>query len=217
MGPSCTFPPGLPARGALLAARPVHSYRGIVLNGRAAADLLVAPDGAADVSQAAAFLRLWLPEADVPDALAWPGAWSVDRDDVLLLAMHGPELTGVLFGSAPQAASDLAGHLTLLAVHGDYRRRGVGRLLVRRFASIAAEAGTPRLWVDALEGDRERELVSYYCSLGWSDRTGWSQGLTDHRDEQLFATPRSVLAATEVGANGAGRHPSTDRPVRSLG
>lgn len=135
-----------------------------------------------------------LPEVDLLNILRSPRIYRLDEDDVLLTASVEGELVGSLIGSAPPAIR-AAGHLSVLAVEPDWQRRGVGRRLVRAFALLAEDSGTDVIWVDPVEGDREAELVRVYERLGWTDRTGWLDGKCSYRQEQMWGTPETVLAA----------------------
>lgn len=132
-----------------------------------------------------------------PDELLAPDIYRMKADDLLLLADVEGVPVGMLYGSAGHASGP-AGHLTVLAVDVDHRGQGVGQDLIRAFALIGEEAGTDVVWVDVPDGLPEPEqhrLLSYYSRCGWTDRTGYLQGLTDHRREQMYGTVRTVLAA----------------------
>lgn len=164
---------------------------------------------------AAALQRQWLPEVDLTACLAHPKISPMLPDDVLLLAVDGKpgKPVGFLFASAPHD-DDGAGHVWVLVVAKPYRRRGIGEALIREYALIAERAGTDVVWVDPVEGPRERELIGYYTRLGWTDRTGWADSRTEYRQEQMHATVASILAA--VGRDrGGGRWDLPERLSRS--
>jgi ribosomal protein S18 acetylase RimI-like enzyme len=150
--------------------------------------------GAASIPALVDLQRRVLPEVDLLDILSSPQIFRLDDDDVLLTATINSALVGMLVGQAPPADSG-AGHVWVLAVEPACQRQGVGRHLVRAFALLAEQAGTDRVWVDPVEGDREAELVKIYERLGWTDRTGWLLGRCERRQEQMWGTPASILAA----------------------
>lgn len=155
--------------------------------------------GKADIPTAVAFQQEWLPEADLTMQLRAPSIYPLRDDDVLLLAEVRNAPVGMLFGYAPHAREDMAGHLLVLAVDSQYRRQGLGRRLIRKFALIAESHGTDVVWVDPIEGPDERALLGYYAKLGWTDRTGMLAGRTSHRLEQMYGTVQTILAAVGRG------------------
>lgn len=156
--------------------------------------VLVERVGADAIPRLVEFQERVLPGVDLLDILRSPQIHRLDEDDVLLTASVNSTLVGILIGLAPPA-SRAAGHLSVLAVEPDWQRLGIGRQLVRAFALLAEEAGTDVIWVDPVEGDREAELVRVYERLGWTDRTGWLHGRCSYRQEQMWGTAATILAA----------------------
>jgi GNAT superfamily N-acetyltransferase len=147
------------------------------------------------IGDAVALHQHWLDDVPLIDTFAHPTIWPMHDDDVLLLAVDDAgEAIGFLFGNTPHD-DDGAGHLWLLVVAEPWRRRGVGRALVRQYALLAEQAGTHIVWVDPVEGPQEAELIQYYTALGWTDRTGFLNGHCERRNEQMHGTVASILAA----------------------
>ncbi|WP_446217173.1 GNAT family N-acetyltransferase [Micromonospora sp. IBHARD004] len=128
---------------------------------------------------------LYLPEdaAEAPailDALTTRAA--ADRRVLLIGAVRGPELVGVLVGSVSQRDPQL-GHVDLVAVAPGERRRGVGRALLaeaeRRLAGLGAAelllAGNPPYYAWPGIDVRYTPAVCAALRLGYrQDRTAWN-------------------------------------------
>ncbi|MEU3454014.1 GNAT family N-acetyltransferase [Micromonospora sp. NPDC006766] len=126
-----------------------------------------------------------LPEdaAEAPaivDALA--ARATADRPVLALGAVHGTELVGVLIGSMSQRDPHL-GHVDLLAVAPEARRRGVGRALLaeaeRHLAGLGAAelllAGNPPYYAWPGIDVRYTPAVCAALRLGYrQDRTAWN-------------------------------------------
>lgn len=157
--------------------------------------VVVVRAGQADVPAAADLSRRWLPAAELIDVLAAPDSWPLDEDDVLLLAKDQDTAIGFLFGTAPHRDQH-AGQVWALAVAAAYRRQGVGRSLVREYALLAEQAGTDVVWIDPADGPDELALTRYYTRLGWQDQSGLAEGCVEIRQEFLYGTVASILAAS---------------------
>ncbi|MFG2048640.1 GNAT family N-acetyltransferase [Micromonospora sp. NPDC048935] len=111
----------------------------------------------------------------------WPRA-SADRPVVGLGAYRGVELVGVLFCSVSSTKPD-SGHVDLVAVLPEHRRRGVGRALLRRAERVLAErgvtevllAGNPPYYAWPGIDVRYTPAVCAALALGYQqDRTAWN-------------------------------------------
>ncbi|MFJ6195958.1 GNAT family N-acetyltransferase [Micromonospora sp. NPDC092111] len=120
-------------------------------------------------------------EADALVDALWTRA-AADRPVLALGAYVGDDLVGVLVGSVG-AADGRLGHVDLLAVAPDRRRRGVGRALVaaaeRRFAGLGAVevllAGNPPYYGWPGVDVRYTPAVCLAQALGYrQDRTAWN-------------------------------------------
>lgn len=103
--------------------------------------------------------------------LPLPGVW-------LSLARDGAEVVGFALG---RAVADEA-ELLLLAVRAQDQKRGVGRLLLDSFVSVAKSKGAERLHLEVRDGNRAARL---YKSSGFTEvgrRTAYYSG----RDGQIF-------------------------------
>ncbi|MEU2612439.1 GNAT family N-acetyltransferase [Micromonospora sp. NPDC007271] len=116
----------------------------------------------------------------IVDALAARAA--ADRPVLTLGAVRGGELVGVLVGSVSQRDARL-GHVDLLAVAPQERRRGVGRALLtgaeRRLAGLGAAelllAGNPPYYAWPGIDVRYTPAVCAALRLGYrQDRTAWN-------------------------------------------
>lgn len=122
------------------------------------------------VSDVPAALAFWsgmpgitLREADTPEMLA---RYLLRNPGMSLVAFSGPRLVG----------TSLAGHdgrrgyLHHVAVHEDFRRRGLGRTLVERSLESLATDGIKKchLFVNA---DND-EGKAFWKHLGWDERPG---------------------------------------------
>lgn len=142
----------------------------------------------ADLAPAAVRLceqALDLPEdaveaAAIVDAL-WPRA-AADRTVVGLGAYRDADLVGVLLCSVSSADPAL-GHVDLVAVLPDQRRRGVGRALIERAERVLAEhgvtdvllAGNPPYYAWPGIDVRYTPAVCAALALGYQqDRTAWN-------------------------------------------
>ncbi|RLP96763.1 GNAT family N-acetyltransferase [Micromonospora sp. CV4] len=141
-----------------------------------------------DLAPAAARLcaqALDLPEdaaeaATIVDAL-WPRA-AADRPVVAVGAYRGADLVGVLLGSVSSADPAL-GHVDLVAVLPEQRRRGVGRALLERGERMLAGhgvtevllAGNPPYYAWPGIDVRYTPAVCAALALGYrQDRTAWN-------------------------------------------
>ncbi|GAB3176612.1 acetyltransferase (GNAT) family protein [Micromonospora palomenae] len=120
-------------------------------------------------------------EAESVVTALWPRA-SADRTVLAVGAYAGDELVGVLIGSV-SAADPRLGHVDLLAVAPQRRRRGVGRALVaeaeRRLAGLGAAelllAGNPPYYAWPGIDVRYTPAVCLALALGYrQDRTAWN-------------------------------------------
>ncbi|MFC8615823.1 GNAT family N-acetyltransferase [Micromonospora purpureochromogenes] len=120
-------------------------------------------------------------EAESVVTALWPRA-AADRTVLALGAYAGDELIGVLIGSV-SAAEERLGHVDLLAVAPQRRRRGVGRALVaeaeRRLAGLGAAelllAGNPPYYAWPGIDVRYTPAVCLALALGYrQDRTAWN-------------------------------------------
>lgn len=120
-------------------------------------------------------------EAESVVTALWPRA-AADRTVLALGAYAGDELVGVLIGSL-SAAEERLGHVDLLAVAPQRRRRGVGRALVaeaeRRLAGLGAVelllAGNPPYYAWPGVDVRYTPAVCLALALGYrQDRTAWN-------------------------------------------
>ncbi|RZU71937.1 acetyltransferase (GNAT) family protein [Micromonospora kangleipakensis] len=107
---------------------------------------------------------------------------AADRPVLLIGAVRGPELVGVLVGSTSQRDPRL-GHVDLVAVAPGERRRGVGRALLaeaeRRLAGLGAAelllAGNPPHYAWPGIDVRYTPAVCAALRLGYrQDRTAWN-------------------------------------------
>ncbi|TDC27023.1 GNAT family N-acetyltransferase [Micromonospora sp. 15K316] len=123
-----------------------------------------------DAAEAAAIVdTLWLRAAG-------------DRPVLALGAYRATELVGVLIGSMP-AADQRLGHVDLIAVAPEHRRRGAARALLaeaeRRFAGLGATevllAGNPPFYAWPGIDVRYTPAVCAALALGYQqDRTAWN-------------------------------------------
>ncbi|WP_346537928.1 GNAT family N-acetyltransferase [Micromonospora sp. DPT] len=120
-------------------------------------------------------------EAESVVTALWPRA-AADRTVLALGAYAGDELVGVLIGSV-SAADPHLGHVDLLAVAPQRRRRGIGRALVaeaeRRLAGLGAAelllAGNPPYYAWPGIDVRYTPAVCLALALGYrQDRTAWN-------------------------------------------
>ncbi|MEH0820349.1 MULTISPECIES: GNAT family N-acetyltransferase [unclassified Micromonospora] len=120
-------------------------------------------------------------EAESVVTALWPRA-AADRTVLALGAYAGDELVGVLIGSL-SAVDPRLGHVDLLAVAPQRRRRGVGRALVaeaeRRLAGLGAAelllAGNPPYYAWPGVDVRYTPAVCLALALGYrQDRTAWN-------------------------------------------
>ncbi|SIN23894.1 GNAT family N-acetyltransferase [Micromonospora cremea] len=118
--------------------------------------------------------------AAIVDAL-WPRA-AADRLVVGLGAYRGADLVGVLLCSVSSADPAL-GHVDLVAVLPDQRRRGIGRALLERAERVLAEhgvtevllAGNPPYYAWPGIDVRYTPAVCTALALGYEqDRTAWN-------------------------------------------
>ncbi|MEU4472334.1 GNAT family N-acetyltransferase [Micromonospora sp. NPDC023888] len=119
--------------------------------------------------------------AGIVDVL-WPRAAAADRPVVGLGAYRGADLVGVLLCSVSSTEAG-TGHVDLVAVLPDHRRRGVGRALLRRAERVLAErgatevllAGNPPYYAWPGVDVRYTPAVCAALALGYQqDRTAWN-------------------------------------------
>jgi [ribosomal protein S18]-alanine N-acetyltransferase len=100
-----------------------------------------------------------------------PGVW-------LSLARRGNEVIG--FALARVVVNEA--ELLLLAVKREGQRRGVGKLLLDRFISIAADRGAERLHLEVREGNH---AVKLYTRSGFTE-VGRRRNYYSGRDGQVY-------------------------------
>ena len=119
----------------------------------------------------------------VQEALAMPNTY------LLLAGPDGGEVTGegVATGFALSRGAAGEEELLLLAVHPDWRGRGIGRALLDRFVAAAAQRGADRLFLEMREGNFAEEL---YRSNGFREvgrrRNYYSSGRNRRFDALTF-------------------------------
>ncbi|MFF5053477.1 GNAT family N-acetyltransferase [Micromonospora sp. NPDC000663] len=145
-------------------------------------------------------LALDLPEdateaASIVDVL-WPRA-GADRPVVALGAHRGTHLVGVLLCSVSPTDPGV-GHVDLVAVLPDQRRRGVGRALLARAEAVLAErgvtevllAGNPPYYAWPGIDVRYTPAVCAALALGYrQDRTAWNMTADLSYDESPALRP----------------------------
>ncbi|MGK5743107.1 GNAT family N-acetyltransferase [Micromonospora sp. URMC 103] len=126
-----------------------------------------------------------LPEDAAEAAVLVDALWTraaADRPVVALGAYRGSELVGVLIGSL-SAVDQKLGHVDLMAVAPEHRRRGVGRALLaageQRLAGLGAGevllAGNPPYYAWPGIDVRYTPAVCAALALGYrQDRTAWN-------------------------------------------
>lgn len=145
-----------------------------VLGGTMSQDITIRPCGIGDVS---AVLQLWIDA----DAVAGPTDDAdaikirLQRDNELfVVAVYGERIVGSLMGGW----NGWRGSMARLAVHPDYRRRGIAKLMVTevetrlkdlgcsRISSLVFihEPGAPELWTNA-GYEPESELGPYHKGI----------------------------------------------------
>ncbi len=87
--------------------------------------------------------------------LPMPGVW-------LTLARDGADIVGFALGRAVLREAELL----LLAVRRDSQRKGVGLLLLRRFAAVANARGAERLHLEVRDGNHALRL---YTAAGFAE------------------------------------------------
>ena len=129
------------------------------------ADVAVSPMSESDLTAVLAFWQgmngVGLNESDTPDCLRV----YLDRNPGLsLVARHGAQIVGaVLCGHDGRR-----GYLHHLAVLPEYRRQGLGRVLVDRCLAALASRGIPKcnIFLYADNGSGEQ----FWKRCGWSER-----------------------------------------------
>lgn len=95
-----------------------------------------------------------------------------DRDHLCIHALAiispttpGPSTTSASLSAVGTGRLDpgKGGKIGRLAVLKEYRRQGIGRLLMQAFEQRAADLELPRLWFHA-----QREAVPFYLALGYT-------------------------------------------------
>ncbi|MFE9916219.1 GNAT family N-acetyltransferase [Micromonospora sp. NPDC005553] len=119
--------------------------------------------------------------ASIVDVL-WTRAAAADRPVVGLGAYRGADLVGVLICSVSSVETGI-GHVDLVAVLADQRRRGVGRALLQRAERVLADrgatevllAGNPPYYAWPGIDVRYTPAVCAALALGYQqDRTAWN-------------------------------------------
>ncbi|MBN2085971.1 MAG: GNAT family N-acetyltransferase [Anaerolineales bacterium] len=148
---------GFSGRGRVIAyARPAHR---------------ILPESAA-VSAVGTMAASDLPEVEQLDHAAFSTPWQMDCDSLssafggsLQAAVHrtGDRITGYLMaGASPQGL-----HITRIAVHPDFQRKGIARALLLRALEYGRLRGAIRITVNTQhDNSRSRRL---YRSLGFSE------------------------------------------------
>jgi GNAT superfamily N-acetyltransferase len=110
----------------------------------------------------------WCDDARLPDL---GGAWSrhVVGTSWLARADAGGRLLGVLLGfTSPDQAAEAV--IQRVAVDPEFRRRGIGRALVARFAEAQGRAGASRLTAACRPDDRRS--LAFFGALGFTPNAG---------------------------------------------
>ncbi|WP_442791423.1 GNAT family N-acetyltransferase [Micromonospora sp. NBC_01813] len=177
---------------------------------RASLDL---PEDAAEAAEIVARLTNWAAdEAPNPAAAAVVGR----RRTIALVALVDATVRGVVLGSLAHRDPSI-GHLDLIAVHPDFRRRGLGRALIGRAESALASlgvsevllAGNPPYYAWPGVDVRYTPAVCLAMALGYrQDRTAWNMTAdlasaespalrdTDAAERRLAAAGITVRRAT---------------------
>lgn len=111
-----------------------------------------------------------------------PGVW-------LSLARDGEDVIGFALARIVVKEAELL----LLAVRSGHRGRGVGQILLRRFADIATSRGATRLHLEVRDGNR---AVSLYTKAGFA-QVGRRRNYYRGRDGQVYDALTLARAAGE--------------------
>lgn len=142
---------------------------------RAALDL---PEDAVEAAQIVARLTDWTPEPADAAGASVVG----QRRTIALVAVVDATVRGVVLGSLAHRHPSI-GHVDLIAVHPDFRRRGLGRALLGRAESALAGlgvsevllAGNPPYYAWPGVDVRYTPAVCLAMALGYQqDRTAWN-------------------------------------------
>lgn len=87
----------------------------------------------------------------------------IAESNYMLSAHDGDVVAGVV---ALKRDEDGEYELTKLAVHADYRRRGLGEMLMNAVDDLARELGLPKIYL--LTSTKNEAAVRMYHRLGWT-------------------------------------------------
>jgi ribosomal protein S18 acetylase RimI-like enzyme len=132
-----------------------------------------------DAAVVAAAIDAWWPGRHIVHGVC-PQLLEHLGDTCQIVEDHG-ELVGFLVGYLSQRLPD-AGYIHYAGVHPDWRGRGVGREMYRRFAADVRERGRTR--VVAETGAWNRESIAFHARVGFTLEAGDEivDGLPVHRD-----------------------------------
>jgi ribosomal protein S18 acetylase RimI-like enzyme len=129
----------------------------------------------ADAPRLAAMSNALVEYGFTPSWTASRITWHIRHPDSLVLAAKA---AGVIAGFAIMRYAEDAAHLNLLAVNPAYRRRGVGRALIRWLEDTALTAGT---FIIGLELRATNSTAyQFYSALGYRELSrveGYYQGI----------------------------------------
>jgi RimJ/RimL family protein N-acetyltransferase len=144
------------------------------------------------VDEVQAVLELWR-QAD-----ATPGVTD-NADDLRRVITQGPadvlvaEVAGRLIGSIIGTFDGWRGNIYRMAVHPDYRRRGVGRSLVAEIENRLSARGAKR--ITALVEKDHAWATGFWQAVGYQ----WDQRVVRHVRNLEVETPASTDTATNCG------------------